>query len=137
MVFTASGFMNTQMSHDYGGEQFAIANVVRAVGQPFTIVPLSSSATVMLQLDAGDGWALFNIMRNLGGSVGTALLETTITRREQLHDFHIGSYINSFRPVVADRLNYLTQQFQGRGVNKANATLKAYAAIKQIVLREG
>jgi DHA2 family multidrug resistance protein len=110
LVFAASCFMNTQMSHDYAGDQFAISNVVRALGQPFTIVPLSSLATVMLQPgDAGDGSALFNIFRNLGGSVGTALLDTMITRREQLHDFRIGSYINSFRPVVADRLNHLTQ----------------------------
>lgn len=137
LVFGASCLMNTQMSHDYAGEQFVVANLVRALGQPFTIVPLSSLATVVLQAsDAGDGSALFNILRNLGGSVGTALLDTMITRREQFHDFRIGSYINLFRPAVVDRLNYLSQQFQGRGINEANATLKAYAAIKQVVRRE-
>ena len=137
LVFATSCFMNTQMSHDYAGEQFAISNVVRALGQPFTIVPLSSLATVVLQpKDVGDGSALFNILRNLGGSVGTALLDTMITRREQFHDFRIGSYINPFRPPVQDRLNYLTQQFQTRGINEANSMLKAYAEIKQVVRRE-
>jgi hypothetical protein len=50
------------MSHDYASEQFVVAHLVRALGQPFTIVPLSSLATVMLQpSDAGDGSASFNI----------------------------------------------------------------------------
>jgi hypothetical protein len=37
------------MSPDYGSEQFVFSNVIRAFGQPFTIVPLSALATALLQ----------------------------------------------------------------------------------------
>jgi DHA2 family multidrug resistance protein len=71
LVFATSSWMNTSMSHDYAGQQFAFANMVRAIGQPCTIIPLSSLAITLLDpKDAGDGSALFNIARNLGGSVG-------------------------------------------------------------------
>jgi DHA2 family multidrug resistance protein len=137
LVFAASCWLNTSMTHDYAGEQFAFANVIRALGQPFTIVPLSSLATALLQpKDAGDGSAIFNIARNLGGSVGTAILDTVITRREQFYDFEIGGHINAFRPVVQARLQTLTDAFVSRGYDLTTATQQAYAQIKNIVRRE-
>jgi len=137
VIFAVSCFLNTGMPADYGGEQFAFANVVRALGQPFTIIPLASLATTALPpQDAGDGSALFNIMRNVGGSVGTALLDTTVTRREQFHDFRIGDAVNQFSLAVQDRVNALSQQFQNQGFDPVNAMNKAYAQIKTIVRRD-
>src|SRR5262245_41532343 len=64
LVFAGSCSLNTSMSPDYAGDQFIFANVIRALGQPFTIVPLSALATsLLLPKDAGDGSAVFNIAR--------------------------------------------------------------------------
>jgi DHA2 family multidrug resistance protein len=137
LVFAASCWMNTSMSYDYAGNQFMISNTVRALGQPFTIVPLSALATALLQTkDAGDGSAVFNIARNLGGSVGTALLDTIITRREQLHDFQIGAYVNTYRPIVQERVSYLSTIFLNKGYDAVTATQQAYGQIKDVVRRE-
>jgi DHA2 family multidrug resistance protein len=137
LVFAFSCWMNSSMSHDYAGDQFVISNIVRALGQPFTIVPLSALATaILLPKDAGDGSAVFNIARNLGGSVGTAVLDTVITRREQFHDFEIGAYINSYRPVVQDRLNNIAVAFVNKGHDAVAATQQAYGQLKNIVRRE-
>jgi DHA2 family multidrug resistance protein len=137
LVFAFSCWMNSSMSHDYAGDQFMISNIVRALGQPFTIVPLSALATaILLPKDAGDGSAVFNIARNLGGSVGTAVLDTVIARREQFHDFEIGAYINSYRPVVQDRLNDISVAFVNKGHDAVIATQQAYGQLKYIVRRE-
>lgn len=137
LIFAASCWMNTSMSHDYAGEQFMISNIVRALGQPFTIVPLSALATALLQPQhAGDGSAVFNIARNLGGSVGTAILDTVITRREQFHDFEIGAYINAYRPVVQERVQALAATFVNKGYDAARATQQAYGQMKDIVRRD-
>jgi DHA2 family multidrug resistance protein len=79
---------------------------------------------------------VFNIARNLGGSVGTAVLDTVITRREQFHDFEIGPYINAYRPVVQDRLNNLSVAFVNKGHDAVIATQQAYGQLKNIVRRE-
>jgi hypothetical protein len=83
--------------------------------------------------DAGDGSAVFNIARNLGGSLGTALLDTIVTRREQFHDFQIGAFINNYRPLVADRVQALTTVFVNKGYDSVTATQQAYAQIKNVV----
>jgi DHA2 family multidrug resistance protein len=134
LIFAASCWLNAYMSPDYAGDQFVFSNVIRALGQPFTIVPLSALATtLLLPKDAGDGSAVFNIARNLGGSVGTALLDTIVTRREQFHDFEIGAFINNFRPVVADRVQALATTFMDKGYDSVTATQQAYAQMKNIV----
>ena len=134
LVFAASCWLNTWMSPDYAGDQFVFSNVIRALGQPFTIVPLSALATSLLQpKDAGDGSAVFNIARNLGGSLGTALLDTIVTRREQFHDFQIGAFINNYRPLVTDRVQALTTVFVNKGYDSVTATQQAYAQIKNVV----
>jgi DHA2 family multidrug resistance protein len=108
--------------------------VICTLGQPFTIVPLSALVTALLKPeDAGDGSAVFNIARNLGGSVGTALLDSIVTRREQFHDFEIGAWINSFRPVVQDRVDSLTAVFVNKGYDAVTATQQAYGEIKNVV----
>ncbi|MGA8660006.1 MAG: hypothetical protein WB586_28135 [Chthoniobacterales bacterium] len=129
--------MNTSMSHDYAGDQFMVSNIVRALGQPFTIVPLSALATGLLQpKDAGDGSAVFNIARNLGGSVGTAMLDTILTRREQFHDFESGAYINAYRPVVQERVRTFATTFVNKGYDAVTETHQAYGRIKDIVRRD-
>lgn len=137
LIFALSCWMNTSMSHDNAGDQFAISNTIRAIGQPFTIVPLASLATAGVPTEfAADGSALFNITRNLGGSVGTALLDTLIVQREQFHDFRIGEYINPFRLAVEDRLTQISSAFMARGLDPAMATKSADAQLKQLVRRE-
>ena len=115
-IFGGSCFLNTHMSPVFGGPQFQLANVIRAFGQPFTIVPLSAIATAgLMREQQGDGSALFNIARNLGGSVGTALLNTMITQREQFHDFRIGERVTIYSLQVQRFLNAQLAQFDRQG----------------------
>src|SRR6516225_4781858 len=118
----------------FGGPQFQIANIVRALGQPFTIVPLSALATAgLLREQHWDGSALFNIMRNLGGSVGTALLSTMITQREQFHDFRIGERVTPYSPYVQQFLsNQSAQNLQHSG-DPAGAMQQAYRMLQASV----
>ena len=134
LVFGGSCFLNVYMNPDFGGPQFQIANVIRAVGQPFTIVPLSALATAGLQREQqADGSALFNIMRNLGGSVGTALLSTMITQREQFHDFRIGERVTPYSPYVQQFLsNQSVQNLQHSG-DPVGAMRQAYRMLQEAI----
>jgi MFS transporter, DHA2 family, multidrug resistance protein len=130
-VFGASCFLNTHMSPQFGGPQFQLANVIRALGQPFTIVPLSAIATAgLMREQQGDGSALFNIARNLGGSVGTALLSTMITQREQFHDFRIGERVTAYRLQVQSFLNSQAAHYDQQGGDPVLAAKRAYKALQ-------
>jgi MFS transporter, DHA2 family, multidrug resistance protein len=134
VIFGASCFLNTHMTPQFGGPQFQLANVIRALGQPFTIVPLSAIATAALAREQqGDGSALFNIARNLGGSVGTALLSTMITQREQFHDFRIGERVTIYSLVVQRFLNSQVLQFERQGGDPVFAMKRVYKTLQSSV----
>jgi DHA2 family multidrug resistance protein len=103
LLFAASCFMNTHLTHDWAIQQFRWTQLVRAAGQPFIIVPLSGLAAGFLpEREQAGGSAIFNIMRNLGGSFGIALLSTYVTIREHYHFSVIGDRLtqNSWRSAA-------------------------------------
>src|SRR4029077_18689220 len=105
MLFAYSSFMNTAMSPDYSGDQLWIPNIVRAVGQALVLAPLSSiSLGSVAPQDAASASGISNMMRNLGGAVGTALLATIVTKREQFHSNIIGQSVHLGREEVRARI---------------------------------
>jgi len=87
----------------------------------------------LLREQQGDGSAIFNIMRNLGGSVGTAFLSTMITQREQFHDFRIGERVTAYNPYVQQFLsNQSVQNLQHSG-DPAAALQQAYRMLQASV----
>src|SRR6202048_3018111 len=95
LLFAYSSFMNIEMSLDYSGDQLFIPNIVRAVGQALTLAPLSAiSLGSVAPQDAPAASRLSKQMRTLGGAVGTALLSTIVTKREQFHSNIIGQSVD-------------------------------------------
>ncbi len=136
-LFAVSCFMNSTMTAETGIDQLRWSQIVRAMGQPLIMVPLSSIATAGIEKEqAGSASGLFNMMRNLGGSVGIAVLATLLTRREQFHSNRVGEAISLYDPQTQQRIEQLTQAFVGRGSDLATARNQAIATIGNIVRRE-
>ncbi len=138
LIFAASCFMNTTMSIDYSGDQLWVPNIVRAIGQALVITPLTAVATFSIApKDAGDASGLFNMLRNLGGAVGTAALATIITKREQFHSNIIGQSVTVYRDEVRQRIEAMTNYFMAHGVpDQATAQHQAIIALGKLVKRE-
>lgn len=136
-LFACSSFMNSWMSADSAGPQMIMSLLVRAAGQPLIMIPLSTITTSGINTkDAGSASALFNMMRNLGGSIGVAMLSTLLTRREQFHSVRIGDSIFMTSPAVQDRISQLTQFFAARGADLVTAQAQALKMIDTVVRRE-
>src|SRR5215468_8925931 len=136
--FAASSFMNTSMSLNYSGDQLFIPNIVRAVGQALLLTPLSAiSLGSVAPQDAAAASGISNMMRNLGGAVGTALLSTIVTKREQFHSNIIGQAVDLGREEVRARIASLTSYFTAHGVtDPAAAHHQAIVALGKIVKRQ-
>ena len=107
-LFAASCYINGFMSGDTAIDQLKWSQLVRALGQPFIIAPLSQMATVgILPAQAGAASALFNMMRNLGGSFGIALLATAAEHREQWHFSAIAERVTVNSTLLAERLGQM------------------------------
>jgi MFS transporter, DHA2 family, multidrug resistance protein len=137
-LFSASNFMNIFMTADYATDQLFWPNVVRAIGQALVMTPLSAVATAGIEPEnAGSASGLFNMMRNLGGAVGIALLQTFLTKREQYHSNVLTRSVSLFEQATRTRLEQLTQYFMNHGVaNPADALNRAYVAIGHVVQKQ-
>ncbi|MFT4118432.1 MDR family MFS transporter [Bradyrhizobium sp.] len=138
VLFAVSNFMNIYMTGDYAADQLLWPNVVRAIGQALVMAPLSAVATAGIEPEnAGSASGLFNMMRNLGGAVGIALLQTVLTKREQYHSNVLMQSVSVFEQATRTRLEQLTQYFINHGVlDRADAAHRAYVAIGHIVQKQ-
>ena len=108
-LFAASNFMNIYMTNDYATDQLFWPNIVRAVGQALVFAPLSAVATAGIEAEnAGSASGLFNMMRNLGGAVGIALLQTFLTKREQYHSNVLMQSVSLLEQATRARIEKLT-----------------------------
>ena len=137
-IFSASCFMNVMLSPDSAGDQFLVPNIVRAIGQALVLTPISAITTGgIAPSEAGAASGLSNMLRNLGGAVGTATLATVLTKREQFHSNIIGQSVTLYRDEVRQRIAGLTNYFLSHGVSDpAAAQHQAIAALAKIVKRE-
>jgi MFS transporter, DHA2 family, multidrug resistance protein len=139
VLFAVSCFMNAGMSHDTGATQLQWSQIIRALGQPLIITPLSSVATSDIAVgstDSGSASGLFNMTRNLGGSLGIACLSTLLTQREQFHSNRLGEAISLYNPSTRERIDQMTQAFMSKGIDTYTAHDQAIAAISNLVRRE-
>lgn len=136
-LFAVSCFMNASMTHDTGIDQLRWSQLVRALGQPLIMIPLSTIATAgMEKHEAGSASGLFNMMRNMGGSIGIAALATLVTQREHFHSNRLGESVSLYSPATQERINQMTQFFVSRGADVSVAQDQAIKAIDNIVRRE-
>ena len=77
------------------------------------------------------------MMRNLGGAVGIALLQTLLTKREQYHSNVLMQSVSLFEQATRARIEKLTQYFMNQGVaDHAQASHRAVIAIGNIVQKQ-
>jgi DHA2 family multidrug resistance protein len=76
------------------------------------------------------------MLRNLAGAIGTASLQTIITKREQFHSNIIGQSVTLSREEVRQRIGQLTNYFLSQGADRPFAQHEAIVQLGKIVRRE-
>lgn len=136
-IFGASCFMNYHLDPDVAYDQLRASQVLRACGQPLIMVPVSSLAMAgVAPANAGSASGLFNMMRNLGGSVGIALTSALLTQREHLHSNRLGEMVSLYNPLARARLDAIAQGFVARGYDATSAARMALGTVDQAVRRQ-
>jgi DHA2 family multidrug resistance protein len=136
-VFAVSNFMNIHMTHDTAEPQLRLSMLVRAIGQPFVITIISQMAVAgVAAADSAGASSLFNVMRNLGGSIGIALLQTFTTWQEHFHFDVIAQRLSEDDPKVHERLALMAEQMRAGTGGTGDASAMALAQLQNMVRRE-
>jgi DHA2 family multidrug resistance protein len=117
-----------------GSADFFWPLVLRGIGLGLLFVPLTNLALADLPMEKiPNGTGLFNLTRQLGGSIGIALAATALTRFRALARGDLLARVTGFDPAVRERLDQLTQGFQARGMPLDLARHQAVSALDRIV----
>ena len=97
-------------------------------------VPLTTISMDPIPKEAmGNATSLFNLVRNLGGSIGIAAVSTLQIRSQQMDVNVLGAHVNPYSPSASQMLQALQQYFFSRGADPAVASHQAQAAMFGII----
>lgn len=136
MMFTFL-FLLAFASPDSTESNFYFPFMLRGVGMAFMMSPILSLAVYGLEgKDLSQAVGLANMIRQLGGSIGIALIGVFITNKNAEVRGSMISYISESNPVAQDRLNALTQNFLGKGYSFEDAHSLAYKTLEGMVYKQ-
>ena len=102
-----------------------------------TFVPLTTiSMDPIPKENMGNATSLFNLVRNIGGSVGIAMVSTMQTRLAQRDMAVFGANVTPQNPTALNMLAALKQKFILAGADAATAAKQAYGAMFGLVQRQ-
>jgi DHA2 family multidrug resistance protein len=112
----------------------AMMRVYQTMGLGFLFVPISTLSYVGIPPNKSNQVSgITNLARNLGGSVGIAMLSTFLARLSQRHQVYLSAHIFTGNPAFTQQLAGLTQKFVSQGIPANVASAQAYAVISQQV----
>ncbi len=130
-VFFAIGtWQMTYLTSDWDFWELLWPQVFRGVGLMFAIIPVTNTALGTLPPDrVKNASGLFNLMRNLGGAIGLAAINTWFNDRMDLHLTRLHEAVNPASVAANERLANLAARFQGSDAN-AQALAKLMSIVR-------
>jgi DHA2 family multidrug resistance protein len=110
--------------------------VVNGIGISFIFVPLTTSAVAYLRQDQmGNATGIYNLMRNIGGSLGIAFVTTMLARDAQVHQVAMTAHTTPYDAVFVHQVAVAKTALAAHG-DPVTATMQAYQVIYDQVLQQ-
>lgn len=127
------GHLTTQS----GEPDVRIALILRGAGLGMLFTPINLSAFSSLKgIEIAQGASMLNLMRQLGGSFGIALLSTYVTRQTTVHYSHLSENAYAGNPYFEERVRLVAGGLIARGYDAVAASQAALSIIAATVRRQ-
>jgi DHA2 family multidrug resistance protein len=134
-LFALGLWENSLLTADSDFNELLLPQALRGFSLMLCFIPINTLALGLLPPDKlKNASGLYNLMRNLGGAIGMAWINTMIQDRATLHLDRLGDQINLSRPEVQLFIDNLSAHFDGLVANAPDSA--AMAVIMRIVTRE-
>jgi DHA2 family multidrug resistance protein len=111
--------------------------LIQGVGMSLLFVPLTTVSMDPIPRERmGNATSLFNLMRNIGGSVGIAVTGTLLARHSQATTSTLGANVTMYDQASQSMFFQLRAGFIAAGADAVTATNRAYAALFGMVQRQ-
>jgi DHA2 family multidrug resistance protein len=100
----------------------------------FVFVPLTTITMALVPKETmGNATSLFNLVRNLGGSIGISAVNTLQLRRAQMDINVLGAHVNPYSASARQMLGGLQQMFMSRGGDAVSAAHQARERVFRMI----
>jgi MFS transporter, DHA2 family, multidrug resistance protein len=131
LFFAIGTWQMTYVTSDWDFWELLWPQVFRGVGLMFAIIPVTNTALGTLPVErVKNASGLFNLMRNLGGAIGLAAINTWFNDRLDLHLSRLHDAVNSASIPATETLSNLATRFQGSDAQ--TQALKALTAMVRL-----
>lgn len=118
-------------------KNFYFPFILRGVGLAFMMSPILSLAVAGLSpKDTAQAVGLSNMVRQLGGSVGIALINVYLTQKNGEVRGSMLGYINQYDDASTERIQMLTQNFVGKGYSLIEAEAMANNTMEGLLFKQ-
>jgi DHA2 family multidrug resistance protein len=129
LFFAVGTWQMTFVTSDWDFWELLWPQIFRGIGLMCAIIPVTNTALGTLPVDrVKNASGLFNLMRNLGGAIGLAAINTWFNDRMDLHLTRLHDAVNSASVAANETLSNLATRFQG-----SDAQTQALKALMSIV----
>jgi len=136
-IFALSMWKHAHFTTESGMSDFFWPLIFRGVGLGLIFVPLTNLALADLPMSKiPNGTGLFNLMRQLGGSVGIAVSATLLQRFETMNRAELITNITQFNPVVQARMDRIMATLSAQGTPPNLLQPKALAILDLQVTKQ-
>jgi DHA2 family multidrug resistance protein len=116
---------------------FWLPLTVQGAGLGLIFVPLTTVTNDPIPRERmGNATSIFNLMRNIGASIGIAMVETMQVRKSQLHLNILGEHVNPANPLARQTVDRMRGLFMSQGKDAVTATRQAYGAVWGMVQQQ-
>jgi DHA2 family multidrug resistance protein len=116
---------------------FVWPRIVLGVGLAMIFVPLTTVTLATIpREEMGNATGLFNLLRNIGGSVGIAISATQLSRLSQFYQNTLVPHVTGFDLTTQERLASLKRAAIARGMDAVTADRFSLAALYGTVKRQ-
>jgi MFS transporter, DHA2 family, multidrug resistance protein len=127
-VVSATMMTSVTLGMDYWS--LAWPRFLQGFAMGFVFPPLQTLTLATIRVERlGNATAAYNVVRNVGGSVGVALATTFLLRRSQAHQTTLVSHVDVWDPDTAARLKQWTDHFVSQGADSYTAGRRALAML--------
>jgi DHA2 family multidrug resistance protein len=125
VVFSISAFMFSRLSLQMSQSSIIPPNIISGFGAGFIFVPLTTVGLATLRNDQiGNAAGIQNLVRNIGGSVGIAMVATMLERYSQAHQAFMTAPVSALNPIYLQNLGRVQGALQSH-FSPVDARLRA------------
>nr|WP_245294640.1 DHA2 family efflux MFS transporter permease subunit [Xaviernesmea rhizosphaerae] len=130
--FSLGTWIMSGITADWDFYELLIPQILRGFGLMMCMVPINNIALGTLPRERiGGASGLYNLTRNLGGALGLAIINTLLTRRQDIHYAQLSEHVQWGNPAAMHKLNSIAGNYAAHGIDGQLAAIRQLSGIVQ------